>query len=107
MRSRRLKDLRIDCAARSSGVRGAFFGLAAGLAAAIPATARNSANAARRKFMPLEYRVGYPDPMSRFVVFFLTAAFCSAQESTADLNRQVSELRELVLKLQARIDDLE
>ncbi len=45
--------------------------------------------------------------MSRFVVFFLTAAFCSAQESTADLNRQVSELRELVLKLQARIDDLE
>ena len=37
----------------------------------------------------------------------MAAAVCSAQDANADLNRQVSELRDLVLKLQTRIDDLE
>ncbi|HVO98334.1 MAG TPA: outer membrane beta-barrel protein [Bryobacteraceae bacterium] len=45
--------------------------------------------------------------MTRLLFFFLAAALCSAQESAADLSRQVSELRDLVLKLQTRIDDLE
>lgn len=45
--------------------------------------------------------------MTRFVVFLLAGALCCAQDSTADLTRQVSELRDLVLKLQARIDEME
>ncbi len=45
--------------------------------------------------------------MVKCVLLLMLACVCSAQDATADLNRQVSELRELVLKLQARIDDLE
>lgn len=37
----------------------------------------------------------------------ILTTFCSAQDATADLNRQVAELRDLVLKLQTRLDDLE
>jgi hypothetical protein len=36
-----------------------------------------------------------------------TATVCCGQDASADLNRQVAELRDLVLKLQTRIDDLE
>ncbi len=35
------------------------------------------------------------------------ATMCRGQDASADLNRQVAELRDLVLKLQTRIDDLE
>ena len=45
--------------------------------------------------------------MTKFVLLCLIATGLRAQDSTADLNRQVAELRDLVLKLQARIDDLE
>jgi hypothetical protein len=45
--------------------------------------------------------------MAKFVLLMMVAAVCRAQDSTADLNRQVAELRDLVLKLQSRIDDLE
>jgi len=45
--------------------------------------------------------------MTKCVVLLLAAALAHAQGPSADLNRQVSELRELVLKLQARIDELE
>ena len=50
--------------------------------------------------------MGYAGPMTKFVLFLMTAILLNAQDAT-DLNRQVSELRELVLKLQSRIDDLE
>jgi hypothetical protein len=50
---------------------------------------------------------GYPEPMAKLVLFLLTAALASAQNATTDLNRQVAELRDLVLKLQTRLDDLE
>ncbi len=43
--------------------------------------------------------------MAKWVLLFLAAAAVHAQD--ADLNRQVAELRDLVLKLQGRIDDLE
>jgi hypothetical protein len=45
--------------------------------------------------------------MAKFVLLLMTATALSAQDHTADLNRQVAELRDLVLKLQTRIDDLE
>jgi hypothetical protein len=45
--------------------------------------------------------------MRKFFLVLMTTAVCSAQDATADLNRQVIELRDLVLKLQTRLDDLE
>ncbi len=45
--------------------------------------------------------------MKKFMLFLVAALALNAQDATADLNRQVSELRDLVLKLQTRIDDLE
>ncbi|MGA3190049.1 MAG: outer membrane beta-barrel protein [Bryobacteraceae bacterium] len=45
--------------------------------------------------------------MVRFLLVVTTAVICSAQDATTDLNRQIAELRDLVLKLQTRIDDLE
>jgi Putative beta-barrel porin-2, OmpL-like. bbp2 len=45
--------------------------------------------------------------MAKFVLFLMGVAMLRAQDATTDLNRQVSELRDLVLKLQTRIDDLE
>jgi hypothetical protein len=45
--------------------------------------------------------------MTKFVLFLMSAAMLRAQDAGADLNRQVAELRDLVLKLQTRIDDLE
>lgn len=46
--------------------------------------------------------------MRKFVLLCVMAASrLSAQDGTADLNRQVAELRDLVFKLQTRIDDLE
>jgi hypothetical protein len=43
--------------------------------------------------------------MTKFVLLLITAIALSGQDT--DLNRQVAELRNLVLKLQSRIDDLE
>ncbi len=40
-------------------------------------------------------------------VLMMASSLLTAQDATADLNRQVAELRDLVLKLQTRIDDLE
>ncbi len=45
--------------------------------------------------------------MGKLVFLTMLSAALNAQDATADLNRQVAELRELVLKLQTRIDDLE
>jgi hypothetical protein len=45
--------------------------------------------------------------MTKFAVLLMVTTVLSAQDVTADLNRQVAELRDLVLKLQNRIDDLE
>jgi hypothetical protein len=45
--------------------------------------------------------------MTKFAWVFMAAAVCSAQDTAVDLNRQVAELRDLVLKLQTRLDDLE
>jgi hypothetical protein len=45
--------------------------------------------------------------MAKFVVLCLIATALRAQDPAPDLNRQVAELRDLVLKLQTRIDDLE
>jgi hypothetical protein len=45
--------------------------------------------------------------MAKLVFLLIAAAALHAQDAAPDLNRQVSELRELVLKLQSRIDDLE
>jgi len=44
---------------------------------------------------------------SKLAASFLLWTLCRGQDAGADLNRQVAELRDLVLKLQARIDDLE
>jgi Putative beta-barrel porin-2, OmpL-like. bbp2 len=45
--------------------------------------------------------------MTRLFFLLLAGALLKAEDGSTDLNRQVSELRDLVLKLQARIDDLE
>jgi hypothetical protein len=45
--------------------------------------------------------------MRKLVLLLTAAAVCSAQDSTADLNRQIAELRDVVSKLQNRLDDLE
>ena len=45
--------------------------------------------------------------MTKFSLLLMAAAVSSAQDATADLNRQVVELRDLVLKLETRLDDLE
>src|ERR1019366_4902894 len=64
---------------------------------------------ASRRVSTLHARVRTPhnERMTKFVLLCLIATGLCAQDATADLNRQVAELRDLVLKLQTRIDDLE